>query len=262
MLSAVVVLAFSTGLIIVVGKVMGLTSAIQGGAFAGSLTSTPALAAATAKAGSNDPAVGYALTYPFGVVLTIVMVSIILNREWQSPKDPPSMAGQALVDLTIDVEHPTRMEDVPGFRQHLIRFSYLCRDGETRVVRDGEAFELGDRVVIIGPAEPVAAAIDFLGRKATKHLAQDRSAVDYRRILISNPLIAGRTIGSLDIPHRFARDHHQGPSRGHRVARQRRSGRRTRRSAPRGRSASSSCPASGTTSATRSARSARSMRSA
>jgi putative transport protein len=204
MLSAVVVLAFSTGLIVVVGKAMGLTSALQGGAFAGSLTSTPALAAATAKAGSNDPAVGYALTYPFGVVLTIVMVSIILNRKWPAPKDPPSMAGQALVDLTIEVERPTRMEDIPGFRQHLIRFSYLCRDGETRVVRDGESFELGDRVVIIGPAEPVAAAIDFLGRKATKHLAQDRSDVDYRRILISNPLIAGRTIGSLDIPHRFA----------------------------------------------------------
>ena len=41
----------------------------------------PALAAATAKAASNEPAVGYALTYPFGVVLTIVMVSIILNRD-------------------------------------------------------------------------------------------------------------------------------------------------------------------------------------
>ena len=101
MVGAVVVLALATGLIIVVGTVMGLTSALQGGAFAGSLTSTPALAAATAKAGSNDPAVGYALTYPVGVVLTIVMVSIILNRAWPAPKDPPSMSGLALVDLTI-----------------------------------------------------------------------------------------------------------------------------------------------------------------
>jgi putative transport protein len=204
MVVAVVVLAVSTGLIIVVGKVMGLTSALQGGAFAGSLTSTPALAAATTKAGSNDPAVGYALTYPVGVVLTIVMVSFILNRAWPAPKDPPSMSGLSLVDLTIVVEHPMRMREVPGFPQHLIRFSYLCRDGETRVVREDEAFEPGDRVVIIGPEAPVEMAIRILGRRATKHLADDRSDVDYRRILISNPLIAGRTIGSLEIPHRYA----------------------------------------------------------
>ncbi len=203
MLSAVVVLAISTGLIIVVGKMIGLTSALQGGTFAGSLTSTPALAAATAKAGSNDPAVGYALTYPFGVVITIVAVSIILNRTWAAPKDPPPVAGQHLVDFTIVVEHPARMQDVPGFTQNLVRFSYLCRDGACRVVREDEEFELGDRVVIIGPAEPAAAATDFLGRKDARHLAHDRSDVDYRRILISNPMIAGRTIGSLDIPHRY-----------------------------------------------------------
>lgn len=203
MVSAVVVLAFATGVMLVVGRVMGLNSALQGGAFAGSMTSTPALAAATGKAASNEPAVGYALTYPVGVVITIVAVSIILNRTWRSPKDPPLLAGQPLVDLTVVVEHPVPMEDVPGFREHLIRFSYLCRDGDTRVVREEEKFERDDRVVIIGAAEHVAPAVDFLGHRATKHLAHDRSDVDFRRILISNPMIAGRTVGSLDIPHRY-----------------------------------------------------------
>ena len=44
------------------------------------------------------------------------------------------------------------MRDVPGFAEHLVRFSYLCRDGETRVVHADEEFEPGDRVVVIGPA--------------------------------------------------------------------------------------------------------------
>ena len=203
MLGAIVVLAISAGVILVVGRVLGLTGALQGGAFAGGLTSTPTLAAATARAGTQEPAVGYALTYPVGVVLTIVAVSIILNRSWRSPKDPPPLAGQRLVDLTVEVLHPIRMIDVPGFAEHEVRFSYLCRDGETRVVRGDEEFGPGDRVVIIGPAEPVATAVALLGRQARKHLAHDRSEVDFRRILISNPVIAGRTIGSLDIPHRF-----------------------------------------------------------
>ena len=203
MLSAVVVLAFATGLMLLVGRVMGLDPALQGGAFAGSLTSTPALAAATGKAASNEPAIAYALTYPVGVVVTIVVVSVILNRKWESPKDQPLLAGQPLVDLTIVVEHPGPMLDVPGFREHLIRFSYLCRAGETRVVAPDERFESDDRVVIIGAAEPVAVAVDFLGHRATKHLAHDRSDVDFRRILISSPMIAGRTIGSLNIPLRY-----------------------------------------------------------
>ena len=241
MLGAIVVLAISSGVTIAVGGVLGLSSALQGGAFAGSLTSTPTLAAATAKAAAiaptsaDEPAVGYALTYPIGVVVTIVAVSIILNRTWSSPKDPLPTAGQALVDFTIEVQRPGRMRDVPGFTEHLVRFSYLCRADEIRVVREAEEFEPGDCVVIIGPAEPVAVAVDFLGRKVSKHLAHDRSAVDYRRILISNPMIAGRTIGDLDIPHRYDGIITR-VRRGHRVPGLRRPRRRARRSAARCRS--------------------------
>lgn len=203
MLSAVGVLAVSTVLVIGVGGALGLSPAVQGGAFAGSLTSTPALASATARAASNEPAVGYALTYPFGVVLTIVAMSVILNRTWPCPKDQPPLAAQALVDFTIEVQRSARLSEVPGFGEQLVRFSYLRRDGVTRVVGEDEMLLPGDRVVVIAPAGPAAAACDFLGHRAKRHLAHDRSEVDYRRILISNPMIAGRTIGSLDIPRRF-----------------------------------------------------------
>ena len=203
MLSAVGVLAVSTVLVIGVGGALGLSPAVQGGAFAGSLTSTPALASATARAASNEPAVGYALTYPFGVVLTIVAMSVILNRTWPCPKDQPPLAAQALVDFTIEVQRSARLSEVPGFGEQLVRFSYLRRDGVTRVVGEDEMLRPGDRVVVIAPAGPAAAACDFLGHRAKRHLAHDRSEVDYRRILISNPMIAGRTIGSLDIPRRF-----------------------------------------------------------
>lgn len=203
MLSAIVVLAAATALIMGVGRVMGLSPAIQGGTFAGALTSTPALASATAKAASNEPAVGYALSYPFGVVLTIVAMAVVLTRSWPCPKDQPPLAAQALVDFTIEVRRTARMSEVPGFAQHLVRFSYLRRGDRTRVVREDEEFRPGDRVVVIAPAEVAAAACDFLGRKCRHHLAHDRSEVDYRRILISNPMIAGRSVGSLDIPRRY-----------------------------------------------------------
>ena len=71
------------------------------------------------------------------------------------------------------------------------------------MVTADEEFVPGDHVVIIGADKPVREAVDFLGERVPEHLAQDRSKVDFRRILISNARIAGDTVGELDIPARF-----------------------------------------------------------
>src|SRR5512137_2596391 len=42
------------------------------GLFAGALTSTPALQAAIGAAGNNDPALGYSVAYPFGLIAPIL----------------------------------------------------------------------------------------------------------------------------------------------------------------------------------------------
>src|SRR5699024_10904311 len=60
------------------GKLLGFNGAIAAGMYTGSLTSTPALAAAVDAAGNNDPAVGYSLGYPVGVVVAILVVSIMV----------------------------------------------------------------------------------------------------------------------------------------------------------------------------------------
>ena len=68
------VLAAVTALAVVVGRMLALDSAMIAGAFAGALTSTPALAAATTATGSPDAAVGYSRGYPVGVTLAIIGV--------------------------------------------------------------------------------------------------------------------------------------------------------------------------------------------
>ena len=74
--SALVLLVVGVGTVL-----LGLSGAFQGGAFAGVGTSTPTLAAATAAAGGGtEPAVGYALTYPLGVVLGIIAVHLEMGR--------------------------------------------------------------------------------------------------------------------------------------------------------------------------------------
>lgn len=51
------------------GRLLGISPAIAAGSFAGALTSTPALAAVVQQVGNEDPAVGYSISYPVGVVV-------------------------------------------------------------------------------------------------------------------------------------------------------------------------------------------------
>ncbi|HEV7949786.1 MAG TPA: TrkA C-terminal domain-containing protein [Glaciihabitans sp.] len=201
---AVVILAIAAVAVVSIGAIFGISSELRSGIFAGALTSTPALAAATAASGgSQEPAVGYALSYPVGVTITIIIVAFTLTRQWRANKDPQSAAGQGLIDISIEIDRATPMKSVPGFLEGTTRFSYLAREGKTRVVAADEEFQVGDHVVIIGPKEAVTEATNFLGHQVTRHLAQDRSAVDFRRFTVSDRRVAGRTVGELDIPGRF-----------------------------------------------------------
>ena len=197
------VLAAMTGVAMLLGGVLGLAPALTAGTFAGALTSTPALATAIDRTGGQEPAVGYSLAYPVGVVVTILLVAALLARPWTARRDPDPVAGQGLVDISVEVERPSLLADVPGLREGQLRLSYLAREGATRVVQPGERLEVGDRVVMVGPEQAVDRARDHLGRRVDEHLAHDRRDVDHRRFVVSDRRVAGRTVGELDVPGRF-----------------------------------------------------------
>ncbi len=186
-----------------IGRLLDLGGALTAGTFAGALTSTPALAAATAAAGTSEPAVGYSLGYPIGVTVAILAVSVIVNRTWPARRDPQPTASLGLDACTALVNTRTRFEDVPGFADQRVLISYLDRDGRTRVATPGEELQPGDRVVVVGPLARVNEAIAHLGERAAEHLADDRTAVDFRRFVVSRRQVAGLSVAELDMPGRF-----------------------------------------------------------
>lgn len=188
---------------VVAGAVLNLNSALQGGAFAGALTSTPTLAAATAAAESAEPAVGYSLGYPVGVVVAIIVVALIIDRSWASRRDPTPEASQGLVAASVGVRRTAALHDVPGFKTQNLRMSYLLRENTTRVIGPADQLQPGDQVVVVGTAPAVDAAIAHLGVKLDEHLADYRTTVDFRRFVVSNRQVAGRTVAELEIPRRF-----------------------------------------------------------
>src|SRR6187397_1138430 len=95
-------------------KMMDLKLGYALGLFAGSGTSTPTLQAAIATLGNDDPAVGYSVSYPFGVagpILFLYIAFMVLKPKIAAPTGGgtemleiavrnPELAGKTLAELT------------------------------------------------------------------------------------------------------------------------------------------------------------------
>ncbi|WP_017194185.1 aspartate:alanine exchanger family transporter [Actinomyces massiliensis] len=198
----VVALIVAGGAGILYSRLMSVSPAMDSGAYAGALTS-PVLDAAIEAAGTQEPAVGYALAYPVGVAVAIVIVAAVINRPWPGRRDPRPASADGITATSVYLLRRVALGEMDAFRQGRIRISYLERDGVTRVVHPREELLPGDKVVIVGAPSAVEAAVEDLGTGLDKCLAKDRTAVDYRRLTVSSTRVAGRTIAELDMPGRF-----------------------------------------------------------
>ena len=180
----------------------GVSPAMDSGAYAGALTS-PVLDAAIEAAGTQEPAVGYALAYPVGVAVAILIVAGVVGSTWPGRRDPRPASADGITATSVYLLQRVALGEMKAFKEGRIRISYLERDGETRVVAPGEELLPGDKVVIVGAPAAVESAMHDLGTGLHNCLAKDRTAVDFRRLTVSSTRVAGRTIAEVDMPGRF-----------------------------------------------------------
>ena len=182
------------------GSLLGLSSAHLAGAYAGVLTSPAIDAAIDASDGSPDTLVGYALAYPTGVVVAMVVVALVGGRRWPARRDTPSLAEAGLTARSVRVERESAIRDIPGWADEEVKLSYLEREGEMRVLRHADVLREGDRVLVVGNPGNIERAASHLGHfSSSDPLTTDRREVDFRRFLVSNPDLVGRTIGELNV---------------------------------------------------------------
>ena len=92
-----------------IGSLCGLSNAHVAGLYAGALTSPAIDAATSATHGAGNTLVGYALSYPTGVVVAMIMVTFIARRKWPAAKDNTSMADAGIAAVSTVVDRPTSM---------------------------------------------------------------------------------------------------------------------------------------------------------
>ncbi len=199
------VMAIVVGLLMVaalvavsLGNTLGLSAPTIAGTFAGALTNTPALAAASERAGdAAAPTVGYSLAYLGGVLVMVAASAWALRRP--DHQDAPF----PLTHLTVRVEHDELppLNEIESRYRGAVAFSRV-RHGESHpieVADDDEVLSTNDLVTVVGPSDVVDQVARDLGHRSSHTLVADRSDLDFRRITLSRPDLAGRTVAGLGL---------------------------------------------------------------
>lgn len=214
--AAVAAIMIGSGLLVVaLSRVFGLTPALAAGLFAGSLTNTPALAGAIdylkhaqpQSAALAEPTVAYSLAYPFGVLGVIIAIAIG-RRVFGVPSRGAGGPGPQSLDVTVvRVSNPDvigrSIRDVLHRGEWRAALGRVKRGDEVLVAMNTMTLQEGDLVSVVASRADLPSVAASLGEIAPERIDLERSAVDYRRLFVSNREIAGRTLRDIDLPGQY-----------------------------------------------------------
>jgi putative transport protein len=220
-LVCVIVLALALFVGVVV-RATGLANTTLTGLFCGALTNTPALAASlesiqhagaeNAKALSEEVIVGYSIAYPIGVIaMMAAMVTIPRFFGTSLSADATAQKEQARDSVTNCSIRMTQTRAAGWALGELgksqnwkrITFGRIKRGSLVLLASETATLKLGDTLTCIGPPSELERVTAFLGETSGEKIDLDRSHLDHRRILVSNPDVAGQMLRSLNLPQQF-----------------------------------------------------------
>ena len=192
----------SGALSIVFVKAMDLKLGYGLGLFAGSGTSTPTLQAAIATLGNDDPAIGYSVSYPFGVggpILFLYLTFMLLKPKIETPVS----GGTELLEIAVRNPRLTgkSLADVTASLPAGVQIVALRREDRNEPASPN--LVLAENDVLLATAatkEALAQAGKVIGEAAPGQIAKDRRDLDYLRVFVSRGLVVGRSVGDLDLP--------------------------------------------------------------
>lgn len=187
------------------GDLLGLPRAETAGLYAGSLTNTPALAAAQSLLAADErgvPVVGYALAYPYGVIGMLLAVVMAARVVPAAPQADPRGAELQSISVRVGEGRDQTVEALQSQHANEVRVSRVQRGDDQFVPARADRLRAGDVVAVTCPVSRVNAVIAGLGDRHTAQLTDDRSRLDFRRMVVSNADVVGRPLASLRLTHR------------------------------------------------------------
>lgn len=203
------IIVASGGLITWAGAaLLKLPSDLAAGIFAGALTSTPALAAATE--GLNEAAsgvsIGYGIAYPFGVIGVVLFVQV-LPRLLKHDLDAIAATHAAneideakveniLVEVTNQNLFGKKIADSGVANFNACQVSRVYKDGQLVPLSYDDLYSEGQLLLLVGRGREINIAIDYLGKRSTRNILRDVEN-ERQQLLVTDRRITGKTIRDL-----------------------------------------------------------------
>ena len=197
-LATVAVLA-SLGVAWLVAKPLGISIATAAGLFAGSGTGTPTLQAALAAAGNQDPAIGYSVSYPFGVVGPIVLMTImtaLLKPIFEQPSQNVRVA-----ELTL--ESKSRNKTVGELSAALpsdVKIIAVRQNHMNAPPAPETLLQEGDGLLLVGSPRSIEEAKESMEHEDPGAWSRDRANYDVIRVYVSKAAFVGKPLREVPLP--------------------------------------------------------------
>jgi len=204
---------------LIIGLAIDLQTGQIAGVFCGGLTNTPAMAAVTEFMGNSgigdvtDPAVGYSMTYPFGILgglLAFQIFAWVYRKPLREEKGKAELAAREksnLVSASFRITNQKIIDRAIGeleIRQKAgVIISRLRHDGKTSVPTKYSVLHANDIVNVVGTRINIDRAGEYFGERSEDKLEQLGGSITMRRILISRKELSGISIEHLGLDRHF-----------------------------------------------------------
>ncbi|WP_243370810.1 aspartate:alanine exchanger family transporter [Microvirga solisilvae] len=178
---------------------LGISMATAAGLFAGSGTSTPTLQAALTVAGNQDPVVGYSVSYPFGVIGPIVLMTIM--AAWLKPTFKAPSQNVRIAELTLESNCEDRtVEDISAVLPSDIKIVAVRQQHMNAPARAETVLHEGDGLLLVGSPTSIEQAKATMGHEDPGRISRDRANFDVARVYISKAAFIGRNVREIPLP--------------------------------------------------------------
>lgn len=193
------------------GRVFALPGDLSVGLFAGALTSTPALAAASEGGGATAQAVaiGYGIAYPLGVIGVVLFVQLIPRLLKPDPGEQAAediaTATQGVQNVLVEITNSNLVgQPIDGdlLAGYSCQISRVVRDGRLFPLGPEDTFAIGQRVMVVGRPKDTALATTFLGKRSDESFVADTEN-ERERLVVTDKKLGGRSLRELALLRNF-----------------------------------------------------------
>jgi putative transport protein len=204
------------------GWMLGMSPPAISGLFAGATTNTPALGAAQQALLSAHadpahvtlPALSYAATYPLaivGIILSLIILRVFfkvdVTAEAELFRQEQGAGIQALQRMNICVGNTNldgiAIADVPGVHEASVVISRYraASGGEVKAATPETKLHLGDVILAVGTQAHLEQFRLVIGNVSEENLMKAPGSVTYRRVVLTNKRMLGKTVRELGLEH-------------------------------------------------------------